>query len=200
MDEKTRELRDLFVDVAGEEAVTEPQQESRGSLASGSGTDDRLVDVVETMRDRYAFRSSLSTEALVAIVRGFFAGQSDADIAASLDGEPAAETVARARIDLHLVTDRDRESPVDLDALREALDEDRSVAEMAEDLGIHESTVRRYRHVLEVERQRRAANDRYREEFERLLADRDLAERLTEEVRDTGLEDATEGMETNVSF
>lgn len=200
MDEKTRELRDLFVDVAGEEAVTEPQQESRGSLASDSGTDDQLVDVVETMRERYAFRSSLSTEALVAIVRGFFGGQSDAEIAASLQGEPAAETVARARIDLHLVTDRDREAPVDVDALREALDEDRSVAEMAEALDIHESTARRYRHVLEVERQRRAANDRYREEFERLLADRDLAERLTDEVRDTGLEDATDGMETDVSF
>jgi hypothetical protein len=200
MDEKTRELRDLFVDMAGEETVTEHQQESRGSLASGSRVDDRLADVVDTMRERYAFRSNLPTAALIAIVRGFFAGHSDAEIAASLDDEPAAETVARARIDLHLVTERDREAPFDLDALREALDEDRPLSSVAADLGIHESTARRYRHVLEAERQRRAVNDRYREDFERLLADRDLSERLTEEVRDTGLEDATDGMETNVSF
>lgn len=200
MDEKTRELRELFVEVAGEEAVTEPQEQARGSLGSDQGVTDRLAGVIESMRERYAFRSSLPIDALVQVVRGFFAGRSDADIAASIEGEPAPETVARARLDLHLVADRDRQAPFDLDALRDALEDGRSVSAVADAFDVHESTVRRYRHVLEVERQRRAVNDRYREEFERLLADRDLAERLTEEVRETGLEDATDGMESNVSF
>jgi len=200
MDEKTRELRELFVEVAGEETVTEPQEPARGSLGSDQGVTDRLADVIESMRERYAFRSSLSTDALVAVVRGFVAGQSDAEIAASIEGDPAPETVARARLDLHLVADRDRQAPFDLEALRDALEDDRSVSAIADAFDVHESTVRRYRHVLTVERQRRAVNDRYREEFERLLADRDLAERLTAEVRETGLEDATDGMESNVSF
>ena len=200
MDEKTRELRELFVEVAGEETVTEPQEPARGSLGSDQGVTDRMADMIESMRERHAFRSNLPTDALVEVVRGFFVGRSDADIAAAIEHEPAPETVARARLDLHLVTERDRQAPLDLDALRDALEDDRSVSALADAFDVHESTVRRYRHLLEVERQRRAVNDRYREEFERLLADRDLAERLTEEVRETGLEDATDGMESNVSF
>jgi hypothetical protein len=42
--------------------------------------------------------------------------------------------------------------------------------------------------------------DRFRQEFERLLGDGDLADRLTDGVHEDGLDDATEGMETNVSF
>lgn len=200
MDEKTRELRDLFVSVAGEETVTEHQQESRGSLASAPHLEERLTELIEAMRDRYGFRTGLPTSSLVSVVRGFFEGRSDAEIAESLAGAPSPETVARARIDLHLVTDGDREAPFDLDELTELLAAGRSNAEIADEFDVHESTVRRYRHVVEAEDRRRAVNDRYREEFERLLADRDLAERLTDEVRETGLEDATEGMETNVSF
>jgi len=152
------------------------------------------------MRERFDFRTALSTDALLTVVRGFYEGASDAEIARRLDGDPAPDTVARARIDLHLVTDRDRDAPFDLDDLRRAIESDRPVSAIAEDLGASESTVRRYRHVVETERARKVVNDRYREEFERLLADRDLEERLTGRTRETGLEDATEGMESNVSF
>ncbi|MDX1747026.1 MAG: conditioned medium-induced protein 4, partial [Halobacteriales archaeon] len=114
MDEKTARLRDIFVELAGNESVTETQQEARGSLAGGHRTDDRLAAVINTLRDRYEFRTSLSNAALVAVVRGFYAGDGDTAIASEL-GEPAdAETVKRARIDLHLVADRDLEASFDL--------------------------------------------------------------------------------------
>ena len=188
------------MDVAEDATVTERQEESRGSLATEAGVDDRLHDVVASMRDRFDFRTALPTAALVTVVRGFYEGASDSEIASRLDDEPAPETVARARIDLHLVTDRDRDAPFDLDALRDALDDDRPVSAIAEDLGTSQSTVRRYRQVVETERARKVVNGRYRDEFDRLLADRDLEERLTDRTRETGLEDATEGMESNVSF
>ena len=200
MDEKTRKLRDIFMDVAEDATVTERQERARGSLATGERVDELLHTVVETMRERFDFRTALSTDALLTVVRGFYEGASDAEIARRLDGDPAPDTVARARIDLHLVTDRDRDAPFDLDDLRRAIESDRPVSAIAEDLGASESTVRRYRHVVETERARKVVNDRYREEFERLLADRDLEERLTGRTRETGLEDATEGMESNVSF
>ena len=200
MDEKTRKLRDIFMDVAEDATVTERQEESRGSLPTGERVDERLRELIESMRERFDFRSALSTDALVTVVREFYAGASDAEIAGQMDEDPAPETVGRARIDLHLVTDRDREAPFDLDALRDALGADRPVSEIAADLGTSQSTVRRYRHVVETERARKVVNDRYRDEFERLLADRDLEERLTDRTRETGLEDATEGMESNVSF
>jgi hypothetical protein len=199
MDEKTRQLRDIFMDVAEEATVTERQEESRGSLATDERVDERLLEVVEAMRERFEFRSDLSDDALVTMVRRFYEGDSDAEIASDLD-DADPEAVARARVDLHLVTEADLDAPFDLDALRDGIDAGRSTAEIAGDLDASESTVGRYRHVLETERARKLVNDRYREEFERLLADRDLEERLTGRTRETGLEDATEGMESNVSF
>lgn len=200
MDEKTRQLRDIFMDVADDATVTERQEQSRGSLAADEGRNDQLRSVVDSMRDRYEFRTDLPTAQLVSVVRGFFDGASDAELAEELPSAPSPEAVFHARLDLHLVAETDRDAPFDLDQLRDAVDDGRLTDEVADALGESESTVRRYRQVVETDRERRAVGDRYREEFERLLADGDLGSRLTEEVRQTGLEDATEGMETNVSF
>lgn len=200
MDDKTEELRDIFLDVADEETVTEPQEELRGSLADGEATDERIRSVIEQMRDRYEFRTSLSTDELVTVVRGYFAGKNDTAIARDLGDASLAKTVRRARIDLHLVTDRDLDAPFDLDDLRQQLDSDRPVTDIADDLDVSESTVRRYRHVVEVQDERRLVGDRFHEEFAMIAEDRDLGERLTADVKESGLEEATEGMETNVSF
>lgn len=200
MDDKTEHLRDIFLDVAGEETVTEEQEEARGSLADEASTDDRLRSVIERMRDRYEFRTSLSDGDLVTVVKGFFAGKNDTEIAADLGDESLSKTVSRARIDLHLVTDRDVDAPFDLDRLREDLASDRPMTEIADDLDVSESTVRRYRHIVEVQNERRLVGDRFYDEFAMIAEDRDLGERLTSEVKETGLEEATEGMETNVSF
>ena len=110
------------------------------------------------------------------------------------------KTVSRARIDLHLLREVDSDAPFDADDLRELLDADASTAECAEELDVSESTVRRYRRVIDAQAERRTVNDRYRDEFEAVLQDRELSDRMTEEVQKDGLDDATEGMETNVSF
>jgi len=65
---------------------------------------------------------------------------------------------------------------------------------------VSESTVRRYRRVVETQQERQIVNDRFRDEFETVLQDRDLSDRMTEDMQKDGLDDATEGMETNVSF
>jgi DNA-binding CsgD family transcriptional regulator len=200
MDEKTEELRDIFMDVTDESTVTESQEESHGSLSSEAAIDERLEDVVGRMRDRYDFGTTLSDEDLVTVVRRFYAGDSDAEIARELGDASLGKTVARARIDLHLLRDADTEAPFDVDTLRELLDADASTAECADELDASESTVRRYRRVVEVEQERRTVNDRFRNEFENILQDGDLSDRLTEGVQEDGLDDATEGMETNVSF
>ncbi len=200
MDEKTEELRDIFMDVTDESTVTESQEETHGSLQSETEVEERLEDVIAEMRDRYDFGTTLSDEQLVTVVRGYYAGDSDAEIARALGDGSLGKTVARARIDLHLVRDSDADAPFDLDALRELLDEDASTAECAADLDVSESTVRRYRRVVETQQERRTVNDRYRDEFENVLQDRELAERMTEDIHEDGLDDATEGMETNVSF
>ena len=200
MDEKTEELRDIFMDVTDESTVTEQQEETHGSLSSEAEVDERLEEIVARMRDHYDFGTTLSDEELVTVVRGYYAGNSDAEIARELGDASLGKTVSRARIDLHLIRDSDTDAPFDLDDLRDFLDDDASTADCADDLDVSESTVRRYRRVIEAQQERRTVNDQFRDEFENVLQDRELSDRMTEEVQKDGLADATEGMETNVSF
>ena len=121
MDEKTEELRDIFIDVTDESTVTERQEETHGSLSSAAEVEDRLESVVAEMRERYDFGTTLSDEQLVTVVRGYYAGDSDAEIARELGDTSLGKTVSRARIDLHLIRDGDTDAPFDLDDLRELL-------------------------------------------------------------------------------
>ncbi len=199
MDEKTERLREIFLSVADEETLTERQSAARGSL-SGEGADaERLAAVVAAMRERYEFSTDLDDEALCAVARRFYAGDADADIARAL-GDADEGTVRRARLDLHLVADRDLDAPFDLDELRRLRQADASTAERAGALGVDESTVRRYARVLEAQSRRRLVGDRFREEFDRLLADAELSARLTGAIRETGLAEATEDAESDVPF
>ena len=200
MDEKTEELRDIFMDVTDESTVTEQQEETHGSLSSEAEVDERLEDVVARMRDRYDFGTTLSNAELVTVVRGFYADDSDAKIARDLGDTSLGKTVSRARIDLHLIRDSDTDAPFDMEELRDLLDRDTSTTDCADELDVSESTVRRYRRVVETQQERRTVNDQFREEFENILHDQELSDRMTEDIQQDGLDDATEGMETNVSF
>ena len=196
MNEKTEELRDIFTDVTdGEETVTESQENTRGSLERDERTtEERLESVVQQMRERYAFDTSLSNEDLVAVAKAFYDGDSDDEIAADFGVDQAA--VFEARMSLHLVGEDDADE-VDLAAIRNRDEDD---ATLADEYDVSPAQIRRYRRIAAAEDESRAANDRYRDEFDSLLADADLSERMTTDVREDGLEDATEGMETDVDF
>jgi DNA-binding MurR/RpiR family transcriptional regulator len=98
------------------------------------------------------------------------------------------------------VTDRDLDAPFDLDELRSLREDDRATGELAEALDVSPSTVRKYARALDAQQRRRLVGDRFREEFDRLLGDGELSEQLTAAVKESGLREATEDMETNVSF
>ncbi|MFB6227104.1 MAG: conditioned medium-induced protein 4 [Halobacteriales archaeon] len=200
MDEKTEELREVFLDVADEETVTERQEDPRGSIAvDDDDIEDRLRSTITRMEDRYDVAPEFSRGELVELVRLFYEGADDAEIARELGGVDA-DAVSRARLDLHLVTAEDREGPIDFDELRDRLDAGRSLGEITDDIDATESALERWKRVAEVEEERRLVGDRFRLEFERLLGEEALTGRLTEGITEDGLEDATEGIETNVSF
>jgi len=86
MNDKTEELRDIFTDVTdGEETVTESQENTRGSLERDERSDeDRLESVVQQMRERYEFETSLSDNELITVARAFYDDRSDDEVADEL--------------------------------------------------------------------------------------------------------------------
>ena len=221
MDDKTAELRDIFVETTGEESVTESQSDSRGSLSSTTDdatVEERLAELVAAMRERYGFASSLSDADLRRVVRGFFdpdavgadvdswSSAADAALAESLSADVDADEVFRARMDLHLVADADRAAPFSFDRLRsrlqqrsgEDVDDGALAAKLAS--GADAETVRRYRRVAAADLASRQVNHRFRDAFSDLLTDADLSTRLAEDARRDGLEEATEDIETDVSL
>lgn len=197
MEEKTERLRDIFMDVADGDSVTETQTEQRGSLVRTGSVDDRLEDVVGRMRERFDFETDLDDEDLCAVVKRFYDGETDGEIAEVLGCSP--EDVFAARMDLHLVREDDA-AGVDRTALGDHLDGGATVAEAAAALEESAERVARARRVLEAERERRRVSHRFRTAFEEVLTDADIAVQLTAEVRDDGLDEAAEDIETDVDF
>ena len=196
--DNTEELRNIFKDISDEDTVTETQEDSRGSLTQERASEERLHEIIDRMQEDHKFESSLSDAKLATVVERFYDDATDTAIADELG--ISRRDIFRARLDLHLIRDRDTDAPFDLAALRDLLDDDRSTGEIADDLDVSESTVRRYRRVVEAQNEARRVSDRFRSEFEDALLEAGMGEEFTDEMADDGLEEATEGTETNVSF
>jgi hypothetical protein len=239
MDEKTAELRDLFVDATGSETVTERQDAARGTLVD---RDDEAVgegvrDLVGAMRERYGFSTPLDDDAYALVARGRFADADDAAIAAAIreeleareesDGDAEedrsdaeldpddvdAATVRKARLDLHLVRESDREveagddesdtgadPPFEYADLKRLTAAGNSIVECAEELDAEPDTVAKYATVARTDIASTRANDRFRDAFRDLLTDADIEGSLASDAREDGLREATEDIETDVSL
>ncbi|AJF25584.1 conditioned medium-induced protein 4 [Haloarcula sp. CBA1115] len=197
MDEKTEELRDIFMDVSDEGAVTESQEASRGSLADTdeAGVADRLGDVIARMRERYEFRTDLADESLVTVVRLFYEGSDDATIAAEIGADEP--DVVEARLDLHLLRDEDTEAPFDLAEFRRRVaDADPAVTELAAEFDIDESWAAHYRRVVAAQDAARRVSHRFQSEFEDVLTDAGLSTQHAAGLREDGLDEATEDIDS----
>lgn len=199
MDDKTEQLRNLFMDITEESTLTETQEETRGSLSSTEQIDERLERTISEMDERYEFSTTLTHEQLATVVKGYFDGKSDEEIAREL-GDTSQGTITHARTDLHLLRDHETNGPFDLGKLRQLLDRGASVETCADELDVSTATIRRYRRIVAAKAEKQRVQDRFYEEFENALTDRELSDQMAREIREDGLEDATEGMESNVSF
>ncbi|WP_435072851.1 hypothetical protein [Halorubrum sp. HHNYT27] len=222
MDEKTAELRDIFVETTGSDTVTERQAESPGTLTDRdeAAVRERLRELIAAMRERYDFSTALDDATYARIARARFDLDDDAAIAAALtagddadyggddtDGpEPVAvdaDTVRSARFDLHLVREADRQvedAPFEYADLKSLTAEGRSIVDCAEALDADPDTVAKYARVARVDLTSTRANDRFRDEFRDLLTDADIEGNHAETAREDGLKEATEDIETDVSL
>jgi len=201
MDDKTAQLRDIFIDVADEETVTESQHESRGSLATDEeSVDARLRSVIERLREKFDIRTSLDDGQLCRLVRGFYAGDDDDTIATALGCSP--EEVFRARMDLHLVCEADLPGDRLQSAIRSTDTESDAVTvdELPAGCELGSTAFGRAREaVAAVDRSRRVSH-RFRTDFEETLTDADLSVQFTADAHEDGLEDATDGAEVGVQL
>ncbi|MFB6127250.1 MAG: conditioned medium-induced protein 4 [Halolamina sp.] len=202
MDDKTEELRDIFVETTGSDTVTEDQADARGDLTdeTDDSVDRRLADVVATMREQYDFETDLDDESLARLVRLVHESDGADDEAIADELDVAASTVFDARMDLHLVADRDRDAPIDFERLRSLVVDDAPPAELTDEFDVDEDTVAHYSAVARADLEATCANDRFRDEFADLLGDADLERRHAESAREDGLQEATEDIESGVSF
>jgi len=201
MDERTEELKELFVETTGAEEVTETQEDGPGDLAGEAAPEDapeRIAAIVARMRERYAFNSGLDDKALTRVVLGFYADEDDEELTAALG--PDEETVFTARMDLHLVRESDRVAPFLLKELRDLIVADVPLSERAAEFEADEETVEHYSQVIEAEMRSTRANHRFVDEFAGLLTDADLSENHAADARESGLEEAAEDIDTDTQL
>ncbi|WP_144799630.1 hypothetical protein [Halorubrum depositum] len=228
MDEKTAELRDIFVETTGSDTVTERQAESPGTLTDRdeAAVAERVRELVAAMRERYDFSTPLDDATYVRIARGRFELEDDAAIVAALaegddagalggdegdedggdDPEPVdvdPDTVRDARFDLHLVREADRavdDAPFDYADLKSLTAEGSSIVDCAQALDADPDAVAKYARVARVDLTSTRANDRFRDELRDLLTDAEIEGNHAETAREDGLREATEDIETDVSL
>jgi hypothetical protein len=187
--EKTDRLREIFLDVAGDHTVTEDQQETPSTIESNSVPSDSLRAIIQEMKQKYGFRTSLETDELITLVRLFYEDYSDTAIARELGNASRDKTVTRARIHLQLFRETDFDAPVDLDELRDLLDAETSTTKIAKALDTSKSTIGRYRRILDAEQAAEAVDHRYQQRFEEALSDPETDHSIREALK-SGLDDA----------
>ncbi|ERG98738.1 MAG: hypothetical protein J07HQX50_02785 [Haloquadratum sp. J07HQX50] len=208
MDNKTANLRDLFIETTGSKKTTESQAVDRGTLLKRAAADDvdaALSDIVDEMESTFTFRSSLSQERYVELIKTFYSvgGRSAWSISEDAQFRPSvaedAIVIRTARIDLHLIADVDRIGPLSPNEAYQR-STDHSLSAIANTVGCDLDTIERLVRVGKAESESRRVNHQYRNTFRQLLTDAELSEQLTADAREDGLREATEDIETNVSL
>ncbi|OPY53914.1 MAG: regulatory protein [Methanosaeta sp. PtaU1.Bin060] len=188
MSGRTDQLRDLVLKIGASTKVVEKQATRHGSLRGSGEIESALLRVVKEMMKQYNIQTKLTPEQLSTVVRLFYKGLSDTEIAEQLGDRALNKTVSRARIKLHLFRETDLKPPfekADLDRLSAA---GKSVKEMAEALGVAPSTISEYRNIFES--QKASEQDGFTKRFLDILSDQDVSEHMVTAHTEDGLQDA----------
>lgn len=187
MSGRTDQLRDLVLKIGASTKVVEKQASQHGALRGSSDIERALLGVVKEMIKHYNIQTKLTPEQLATVIRLFYRGMSDTEIAEQLGDRALNKTVSRARIKLHLFRESDLKPPFDKNEFIRLSGTGKSVKEMAEALGVAPSTISEYRNIFES--QKAAEKDGYTKRFLEILSDQDVSERMvTSHIKD-GLQD-----------
>jgi DNA-binding NarL/FixJ family response regulator len=187
MSGRTDQLRDLILKIGASTKVVEKQATRHGSLRGSSEIERALLEVVGVMIKQYGIQTKLTPENLSTVVRLFYKGLSDTEIAERLGDRALNKTVSRARIKLHLFRETDLKPPFDKEEFLRLSDLGKSVKEMAEALKVAPSTISEYRNIFDS--QKASDRDGYTKRFLEILSDQDVSERMVTAHTEDGLQD-----------
>ncbi len=187
MSGRTDQLRDLVLKIGASTKVVEKQATRHGSLRGSEEIERALLGVVKEMIKQYKIQTKLIPEQLSAVVRLFYKGLSDTEIAEHLGDRALNKTVSRARIKLHLFRETDLKPPFDSAEFMQLSIAGKSVKEMAEILGVAPSTISEYRNIFDS--QKASERDGYTKRFLEILSDQDVSERMVTAHSEDGLQD-----------
>lgn len=103
MDEKTEELRDIFMSVSDDETLVEEQKEK--AITATQSAEERMEDVIGTLQSEHDVELREEMTTVIEIVKEYFQDRSDEEIADELD--TPEDAVAHDRITLHLFHESD---------------------------------------------------------------------------------------------
>ena len=187
MSGRTDQLRDLVMKIGATTKVVEKQATRHGSLRGSGEIELALLGVVREMIKQYGIQTKLTAEQLSSVVRLFYKGLSDTEIAEQLGDRALNKTVSRARIKLHLFRESDLKPPFDKDEFLRLGESNKSVKEMAESLHVAPSTISEYRNIFDS--QKASERDGYTKRFLEILSDQDVSERMVTAHTEDGLQD-----------
>ncbi|HPT20032.1 MAG TPA: DNA-binding response regulator [Methanothrix sp.] len=187
MSGRTDQLRDLVMKMGATTKVVEKQATRHGSLRGSGEIERALLGVVREMIKQYGIQTKLTAEQLSSVVRLFYKGLSDTEIAEQLGDRALNKTVSRARIKLHLFRETDLKPPFDRDEFLRLSESGKSVKDMAESLRVAPSTISEYRNIFDSEKA--SERDGYTKRFLEILSDQDVSERMVTAHTEDGLQD-----------
>ncbi len=187
MSGRTDQLRNLVMKIGATTKVVEKQATRHGSLRGSGEIERALLGVVQEMIKQYGIQTKLTAEQLSSVVRLFYKGLSDTEIAEQLGDRALNKTVSRARIKLHLFRETDLKPPFDRDEFLRLTNANKSVKEMAENLRVAPSTISEYRNIFDS--QKASERDGYTKRFLEILSDQDVSERMVTAHTEDGLQD-----------
>lgn len=191
---KQKDLLQLFSKMTQKTKIVEPRKTLHGTLRDQDAVEREIALIMREIQDRGFFKTKLEPIQLARLVTAFYAGKNDTEIARGLGDEKLSKTVARARVQLKLFRDLDFNMPFDPKELKELMKTDMTMKEISEKLGVSPTTLREYRHVIDM--QEDTTLDPYLDRIRDVMEDRDLKERMASTLQEDTLGEAIDVAES----
>lgn len=185
---KQQDLLNLFSKMTQKTKIVEPRKTLHGTLRDQDAVEREIALIMREIQSRDSFKTKLEPIQLARLITAFHAGKNDTEIARELGDDKLSKTVARARVQLKLFRDMDFNMPFDPNELKKLMESDMTMKEISEKLGVSPTTLREYRHVIEMRDD--TTLDPYLARIRDVMEDRDLTEKMASTLQEDTLGEA----------